>query len=445
MKKLIIIASFSLILLSCPEDGSDFDSGKKSFYAIDHSGSTSKYYQVEARLLAQNNLCEIWVETGCGVTASTAQNIANRYKDVIYDKMTAAFGWDDQGRNVMQWADYYGDRNGKLTIFLLDIKDNYIKDINNSYIAGYFSYYDLLRVSGSNVCDMIYMDTNPAKVGSNDFYETLVHEMQHLMNDVTSRHFRNGNKMDTWIDEGLSEAATWIYSEKHNSGRLNWYIYNEEYNGLIKNGNNFFVWNNRTNNNPSAVLDDYATVYLFFQWLRIQYGNAEIYRNILKSEYTGYKAVVDAIGYSDWDSLLKTWLAANFIRSSTGEFGYKGDKTLNNITRHYAPVNIGDTITLYPGEGVYSSNISSEPVTGEENIKYAYISTTTVLSSFTPGSTLLTYNNNTDNKNGKGESGTITGIAPPASVNISSRSLQPSFSGPHKIGAGDISGLGRNE
>jgi len=450
-KNLIIIAFFALFSLSCSEDGSGGGSGKKHFWSVNFSTNTP--YILEAKLLAQNNRCEVWAETGSGVSASTAQNIANHYRDYIYKSMMSVFGWKDnhEGYNVMQWADIFGDGNGKLTILLLDIKDGYIKNDESGYVAGYFSPHDLLLEPESNRCDIIYMDINPAKADSTEFYETLAHEMQHLMNFITTLLFRSKivNKkitefyiMDTWIDEGLSESAAWVYSQRHNNGRLEWY--NES--KLISEGNNFFVWGNREGNgagkHPGAVLDDYATVYLFFQWLRIQKGDTSIYYDIHVSHKSGYEAVLDAVhnmGYTNWDSLLGTWLAANYIRSGTGEYGYGNDKTLNDIARHYAPEN-RNNIELFPGEGVYSitntapdTNIANHG----SNVDYKFILNNAVSGSYGQGSTLLTYNKNVSIKD-SAEKGYITGIAPAApSANVSSRSLQSS-SGPYKISGGDL-------
>ena len=152
--------------------------------------------------------------------------------------------------------------------------------------------------------------------------------------------------MDTWINEGLSAAAEWVVSGAHDtssSGRLAWY--NSDQTGLIKYGNNFFVWDNRRpgtdpNSHVNAVMDDYATVNLFFHWIRLQSGgNASFYREISESTYRDYRAVLNAMtDYIDWGSLMKTWHAANYIMAPSGPYGYMNDAVLKNIQAKTVPV-----------------------------------------------------------------------------------------------------------
>ncbi|MDR0301205.1 MAG: hypothetical protein LBI04_02710 [Treponema sp.] len=457
MKKIpVLIIIFSLLLFACLIDEDRFTPG--NFWA--QNFSTSSFYRVNAQLLAENDLCCVWAERGSGVTESTAQRIADTYKYDIYNKMMDTFGYmidlkDDNGEtvtiNTMQYANYLATGNlegGKLTILLLDIKDDYRRGVNDSYVAGYFwsgNLFSLYQVSSSNECNMIYIDTNPGIPGSKESNGTLAHEMQHLMNFAGSVAKREKHT-DLWIDEGLSSAAEWVYSNEHPAQRLKWY--NEDGSGLLASGNNFFVWGNREGKgkgeDPNAVLDDYSTVYLFFQWLRLQAGN-DIYRKISSSEDYDYNAVIKAFnavstnGYSNWKTMLGDWLAANYIKSSTGRYGYRNDTALNNIERHYTPGG-STSISLSPGEGVYSiaTGVTSIPQV-KENINYAGLTGSAPIpsGSFANGA-LLTYNANTA-ANGNKETGTITGTAPPASpsANISSeRSV--SSAGPFPISAGDM-------
>jgi len=240
---------------------------------------------------------------------------------------------------------------------------------------------------------------------------------------------------DTWIDEGLSSAAEWVYSGKHVSSRVDWFNLNGNGKGKIDVGNNFYMWGNRvTSSDPYPSLDDYATVYLFFQWLRLQ-SNNNIYKEIIKSPEYDNKAVINAFNnitssnYSIWGDMLKDWLSANNNNSATGRDGYKNDIT---VKVSYAPT--GTTINLYPSEGVYSYSTSSPPVTPSGNIKYEY---------FSGNKTLLTYNANPVNKSDSlSEQGTTTGSKPPTSVivsgNFNLKLVSPEISGPFPIGINDV-------
>jgi len=454
MKKLsILFAVISPLLITCIII-EDEPLAPGTFWA--QNLSNSSYYKVDAELLAENNFCYVWAEKGSGVTEGTAQNVAYAYANKIHDKMLAAFGFPvdiggGETLNTLEYANLLakGEKSDKkLTILLLDIKDNYNKGVNESYVAGYFwagNLYSNKTYRKSNECDMIYVDTKPGIPGSDGSNETLAHELQHLMNFVGSNLFR-GKVMDTWIDEGLSVTAERVYTGQHSVERLN--CYNVDISGLISMGNNFFVWGNRAGSGKSqyAVLDDYSTVYLFFQWLRLQSGE-DIYREISISKKTDYNAVVEAFNntvssnkYSNWEDMLKDWLAANYFRNSSGRYGYGSDMKLNQINRHYTPG--GSTaINLYPGEGVYSNvttGISIPTKTG--NINYAGLTGSAPISSGSISSgALLTYNANTNNS-GSAESGTITGVASTNIVSPSSgsRSIGGFGAGPFPISAGDM-------
>jgi len=431
------------------------DNSSKSFWASNYA--TEIDYKVKAEIFAEGVYCNVWVEKGSGVSKAQAKNIADKYDKKIHGLMIDIFGIENPSYNgetfsdIMEFADYLGDGDGKLCILLLDIKDNYKAGVNESYIAGYFWSGNFLNVLGSNNCDMIYIDTNPGINDKNidNVYTTLAHEMQHMMNYVTRRVISGGSKydpMDIWIDEGLSSAAEYIINDKrHSRDRIDWYNENgnnktgnskTKLQGLIDQGNNFFVWDNyTTNENPYPILDDYATVYLFFQWLRIQKG-ISVYRDIISSNYSDYLAVASAMG-EDWDALLKNWMAANYINSSTGIYGYKGDIS---ITPHTVPA--GKTeISLYPGEGVYSLTDADDamPPPGV-NIRYTglYKGDATVNDNFVfAAGALLTYNINTK-LYGAPEKGITTGKA--AIVNIAplGRLAGALYYGPYRIGAGDV-------
>jgi hypothetical protein len=218
--------------------------------------------------------------------------------------------------------------------------------------------------------------------------------------------------MDTWIDEGLSAAAERIYLGKHNSGRVSQFTQSE----TVRQGNNFFVWGDR----PDNILDEYSTVYLFFQWLRIQSGGTEIYKNIIASSYSDYRAVTGAIsgGFAaaldstSWETLLRSWFAANYLNSPTGLYGYHGEIPTLKV---YALG--GKTQQLLPGEGVYSITGATPalPSSGGSNIKYAGLRKATSpeepgvnLSALHPNGRLLTFNGN-QSKGGESETGRLTG------------------------------------
>jgi hypothetical protein len=334
----------------------------------------------------------------------------------------------------MKLADMWGDTDGKLCILLLDIIDGYDPPDNNGDVGGYFAplnFYDNETIAEaiaaghypadakSNERDMIYIDIYPGEPGTEDSNRVVAHEMQHLMNFVTDILFAGNNIrnefMDIWINEGLSSAAEWVYSGNHSNGRMEWY--NADPYETISKGNNFFVWDK---DRDISVLDDYSTVYLFFQWLRLQ-SKTDIYYDIMTSQYYDYRAVTNAAryhinsSYNDWEILLRTWLAANYINNATGVLGYRNDSVLKNVK---APLikSTGPEVPLLPGEGVYSfvSGSPSALPSNSGNIRYLGLSNTATSTSIATNAR-LTYNRNA-NLEAAAENGLITGATPPASI-----------------------------
>jgi len=443
MKKFIVVISFLAVLFFSCKDGNNTDSTdpiddksvtKKTFY-IQNFKTEGVFDSVEAGLLAEGTNCHIWAGRDTNISKEKAENMAKIFDDDIYFKMMYYFSFTKEdgvkydGEKVdttMDIVKLLVNGDGKLNIVLADIKDNYQPGVNNAYIGGYFWNGDLFERDAkdpylrySNECAVIFIDTYPSVPGSEESNSTLAHEMQHLMNYLNSLVCRGGHEFDVWIDEGLSLSAEYLYLEKHITARVN--HYRNDPSGLICKGNNFFIWDNRKDESPYAGLDDYATDYLFFQWLRTQTNpdDPEIYSYIMFSNSYDQNAVVKAYNaYNEdndisainlsWDSLLKAWMASNQIKAAKGLYGYNGE--LSDIKAHAAPSS-QTSIQLYPGEGVYSK-ASSQPNTSGSgtNIKYAYITTTDVKDSYLANSTLLTYNGSINTK-GSSEKGIITGAA----------------------------------
>jgi hypothetical protein len=466
MKKRLFLSllASALLFAACEITFGDYNPGNPgvpngmgaTFWAQDARDET--FYTLRAVQLADGEYCTVWGETGNNrVTAAIAERMARSYDRDIYPKVIAVFGIENigyEGNNysdTMALADDFGDQDGKLCILLLDIRDGYNPRTSPGYVAGYFAPRDFFANAAlpqsikSNERDIIYLDTNPMEPGSDGMNETLAHELQHLMNfvhDVAIRGFlTNGTLTDTWLNEGLSSAAEWVYTGKPDTDRLDWYNRATTANkSRITTGNNFFAWDQYED---ESNLDDYATVSLFFQWLRLQSGGSNnIYRTISRSSHADHNAVVDAMnGYDDWQTLLKTWLAANYINAPTGPYGYMNDPDLKAVKARTAPSGTR-SVNLYPGEGVYSitANSGSTP-NPSGNIRYAGLNsssrTVNDAAIFASGA-LLTYNIDT-NLEGRPQAGTTTGVA--ASVEAIPESLFVGAwapSGPYKISMSDM-------
>ncbi|MDR2921886.1 MAG: hypothetical protein LBU85_00930 [Treponema sp.] len=438
------------------------------FYAVDFT--KNDFYKVRAKILAEGENCVIWAENSSGVTNATAKNIADKYDNEIRSKIVNAFGMKNISvqdepasfNDILDYANWLaGKDDRKLTILLLDIKDGFKNPKTDPYTAGYFysgNFYPR-NSNSSNGCDMIYVDTNPGlALAPDQTYATFAHELQHLINFATTT-LKRKRAMDTWIDEGLSSQAEHIYNGEYVPERLNWFI--NDKNGTIAKGNNFFVWDNHREE-PNAILDEYSTVYLFFRWLYLQADNnlkSTIFIDIETSDLSDHRIITNVAKnisseWDDWDTLLSSWLAANYYPANT-VYGYKDSDFQQKYKFKVKPIN-EKKIDLYPGEGVYS--VIKDPFTPTgygTNIRYAGIGSDSPDINTVPPYTsnvLLTFNANT-NKSATPETAALTGVsasvfsAPNSRMAVEAEAAQTETpAGPYVIDARDISGiLGRNK
>jgi len=469
IKIMLWAALFTVMLVSCIDflEGPDDDPlpplKENEFYA--QNIKTGKFYIVKAKKMVEGEKCVIWAEEGSGITENKAQEIADEYDNKIRPTVVNTFSEKDfifrskTYNDMLDFANWIvGKNNKKLTVLLLDIKDDYNPPKINSYVAGYFFSGNFLQAGKqnggqyySNGLDMIYIDTKPGletETNEKQTYMTFAHELQHLVNFVTTVQTQRKDIMDTWIDEGLSSQAEYLYLGVNPPTRYQWFINDDK--KTIAKGNNFFVWGNHSEVSD-AILDDYATVYLFFRWLSLQASQkslSDIFLKIETSNYSDYRAVTDVAKQIDstwvnWEPLLRTWLAANYYPKNS--YGYTGDTQLQNNIK-VNPIG-GKTILLYPGEGVYSK-IKIDDSAGSflpaglsgNSIRYAGLTeTNNTISSSSPytGKVLLTFNANTSNT-GWLETGNLTGVSSSISPTMARNIQTETISGPYVIDARDM-------
>ena len=472
IKTVPLAALCAIMLVSCPifpdpRLGSPSENldilEENSFYA--QNMTNEKYYKVKAEKLFEGKECVIWAERGSGVTQRQATEIAAEYDGKIRQKMADAFSKKNFTENhrdetyhfedMLDYANWLAGRNDKkLTVLLLDIKDGFKNPRTDSYVAGYFfsgNFYPKGKIAGhkhySNSRDMIYVDTDPGlKTEARQTYATFAHELQHLINYVTSVQQERTPLMDTWVDEGLSSQAEYIYLGENPRDKRGWLSNSEN---TINTGNNFFVWGNHMEDPKSlAILDDYATVYLFFRWLYLQADTglrSNIFYDIITSSSFDYQAVTAAANkidpsWNNWETLLRTWFAANYYPRNP--YGYTGDTELQNIIK-IAPI-AENTVSLYPGEGVYSIIDGSHSAADAGNIRYAGLGNTGAINTSPPYTedVLLAFNANTI-KAAMPETGHLTGVSPSVSRTAAENTQAKKFNGPYVIDARDA--LTRNK
>jgi len=471
MRKLFLTMLLAACLVSCEllqelNDLLDIDTtlDPDQFYAVDFK--RDKFYKVRAKKLFEGDKCVIWAENDSGVTRKTAEEIANRYDTVIRPKTVDAFSMKNITKNItaggkttqyrfddiLDYANWLaGKDNRKLTILLLDIRDNFNPPKNPSFVAGYFyggNFYKKDDNNNSNGCDMIYVDTYPGLSDKypdqkQQTYATFAHELQHLINYATT-DLKRVHAMDTWVDEGLSSQAEHIYFGKN----IETHCTHFNTSGTIAKGNNFFVWDNHPEESI-AILDEYSTVYLFFRWLYLQANDdlkSTIFKEIETSNLSDHRIITNVAKeirpeWANWDALLKSWLAANY-NPENSVYGYKNDSYFQTEIKIKPIKTANNKILLAPGEGVYSRiNGYFQTPLPIGNIRYEELDKSM-------SKVLLTYNANTNNsKTTASETGYLTGVSAGVSSASNSRiatedAQTETYTGPYVIDARDYASLG---
>jgi hypothetical protein len=367
-------------LLSCSDGGGDGGSGSRSSFWVldftkDYLHDPSAWYKIEVTKKAETARAVVYVDKNeTQVTEGIAGLLAQEFENSIYSEVTQHFA-----------LPYDVDGSGKTILVVLDISDGYHPVTNPSYVGGYFFSVDLFSegsidayntlygmVLKTNEGDIVYIDSNPQDTNSEDAWRTIAHEFQHLVNASYSIT-KGEDYQDTWIDEGLAEAANHIcYGEV--TDRIDYYNSYNYTGSPVTNGHPLFYWD------TSSHLVNYSLSYLFFQYLRSQsYLKNGIFKEIIESVHGNDEAVKDAMdadsNLSDtakWGStrderfnrLLLRWYATNQNISTMTNNLYAYDGEITTIPD--AILYNSNNVSLMSGGGVVKdmSSVFNSPVSG---------------------------------------------------------------------------------
>ncbi|MFB0516811.1 MAG: hypothetical protein ACETWG_09455, partial [Candidatus Neomarinimicrobiota bacterium] len=168
--------------------------------------TSSTLIEVEFYLMHDDAAFSVYVEAAewdsGNVDAPAVDTLVAAFRDHTFE------GSIDPDRGIKPIAeDVFGpppdiDHNGKVFILLIDVRDDFVLDSSETYVAGYFDPLD--QGQRGNLADIIYLDTNPGTFSGPqaiNMFSTLAHEYQHLI------HYGWDTREATWINEGLSELS----------------------------------------------------------------------------------------------------------------------------------------------------------------------------------------------------------------------------------------------
>jgi hypothetical protein len=211
------------------------------------------------------------------------------------------------------------DNNGILFVLLIDVRDGYdAGESSETFVAGYFDPLDQINQPGKgNFGDIIYIDTNPAKVYDEATLGVVAHELQHLI------HYGADRDEDIWLNEGLSELAPIIL-------------------GLESRSFSLFLRNtNRSLNSFDNSLVDYSKVGLWTYYCYRRFGAAFIHDLVHEKSNSldSYENVMTNRGFATTkEELLRDWFIANLINNpdiADGIYSYGGENIPEVLSDHF--------------------------------------------------------------------------------------------------------------
>lgn len=296
----------------------------------DVTSTTAGLIEVDFYLKHSDTDFEVYVEV--------AEWDSGRVDAIAVATLAAAFGKHtfegsiDSSRGIQAIADdVFGsppdvDDNGKVYILLIDVRDGYVPDSSDTFVAGYFDPLD--QTWRGNLADIIYLDTYPGRLsGANIRHQisTLAHEYQHLI------HYGRDPGEDIWVNEGLSELSPTLMGLPHRE-----FTY-------------YLTDTNMRLDSFDGELADYARCGLFFLYTWVQLGTQFIKDLIVNTEtgISGFSQTLSRYSPPSIDEFVLDWHLANFVQGE-GAYGYGDRFSVPQPVMH-------DVITTFPQENFSGS------------------------------------------------------------------------------------------
>ena len=236
--------------------------------------SSDNYEYRVGKLVAQGRHCHLFIERenaqlygsrAADIYAQIVDNFDNR----VYKTVDNWFG-----KPVIPSEFKLPDE--RVYIFLVDIRDNFAE----GYVAGYFDHRDLDGLFG-NQKPVFFMDIAPGDPGDygdkgNQFYRTLAHELQHMVN-FSIQLATDSAEQERWLDEGFSMFCEYVFSGEIGNTGQRWppephfarFLENPAVNLVSNNRESWF--------REDYLFRQYGASFAFVTWLVEKYGGESPY------------------------------------------------------------------------------------------------------------------------------------------------------------------------
>lgn len=295
-----------------------------TFWVTDNQQIPPRQFEVNATLRYITDHSYWWVQDGFNVNEEALKRSAEQFENNTYPTNRAFFG--------SEWSPGI-DGDVRVHIFMGDVPG----------VAGYFSasnQYAKQAETYSNEREMFFINLNAITPGNNYFDGVLAHEFQHMI------HWYQDRNEDTWVNEGLSELATFInrYGSSNFVGAF-----------IATPDTQLTGWAD----SPSAATANYGGSFLFMAYFLQRYGE-ELTQAVVahpQNGIAGFNSVLAENDYSErFDDIYADFLVANYLNNpnvGAGLWGYRdfspGSVSIDKLYRNY-PQTEQATVYQYGGD-----------------------------------------------------------------------------------------------
>lgn len=262
--------------------------GDKDQFFVVENASTGKYRTVTASLQVITPHAYGWVEDSMNVDQAALAKSVEFFENNVIPTNHKFFGVEKTGID------------GDVHINILSTKFG--------DAAGYFSredFYPIAIFQYSNQRNIIYMNVEAVKPGSEQYNADLAHEFQHLI------HAYEAPYATGWIDEGMGDLAI----------KVNGFPVGGVLNEFARNPNTQL---NTWANAPQESLAHYAASYLFFDYAAGRFGS-DFTRDVILATREGVFGVQQVLDKRangmKFEDLFADWAVANYLNDPKVEGG----------------------------------------------------------------------------------------------------------------------------
>jgi len=299
---------------------------RDTFWVTDNGSEPPRQFQVEASLKYITAHSYWWVQDDFNLNEESLKRSAERFETQTYPTNRAFFG--------SEWSPGV-DGEVPVHIFMGDVPG----------VAGYFSAsneYSNLAEPYSNEREMFFINLRAISPGSDYFDGVLAHEFQHMI------HWYEDRNEDTWVNEGMSELATFLngYGPSSFIGAF-----------TATPDTQLTGWAS----SPGAAAANYGGSFMFMAYFLQRYGEEMTQAVVAHPEngIAGFNAVLAEHGYAEqFNDVFTDFLVANYVQDPAlgeGKWGYKdfspGAATIRKLYRVY-PQTEQNTVYQYGGDYV---------------------------------------------------------------------------------------------